>query len=78
MDYVLWFAVLVPNRTPVAIIKKLREGIATASDDPDYKQQLHARGFEAASNAPEQLAAFLQQDFQKFKVLIEKLDLKID
>jgi tripartite-type tricarboxylate transporter receptor subunit TctC len=78
MDYIIWFAVLVPNRTPAAIIKKLQDGIASVANDPDYKQQLHARGFEAKSNAPEQLAAFLQQDSQKFKALIEKLGLKID
>jgi tripartite-type tricarboxylate transporter receptor subunit TctC len=78
MDYVLWFAVLVPRGTPVAIIKKLQEGIAKVGDDPDYKQQLHDRGFEAASSTPEQLAAFLRQDFEKFKVLIDKLGIKVD
>ena len=78
MDYRLWFAVLVPSGTPVAVIKRLQEGIAKVGDDPDYRQQLHARGFEAASNTPEQMAAFLQDDFQKFKVLIDKLGLKID
>ena len=78
MDYRLWFAVLVPTGTPIAIIRKLQEGIAKVGDDPDYKQQLHARGFEAASNAPAQLAAFLDQDFQKLKVLIDKLGLKVD
>jgi tripartite-type tricarboxylate transporter receptor subunit TctC len=78
MDYRLWFAVLAPSGTPVAIIKKLQEGIARISSDPDYKQQLHDRGFEATSNTPEQLAAFLLEDFQKFKILIDKLDMKVD
>ncbi len=47
-------------------------------NDPDYKQRLYARGFEAASNTPEQLSAFLDQDFHKLRVLIDKLGLKVD
>ncbi len=78
MDYILWFAVLAPSGTPAAIITKLQDGIAKVSDDPDYKQQLHDRGFEAAVNTPEQLSEFLQKDFQKFQVLIGKLGLKVD
>jgi tripartite-type tricarboxylate transporter receptor subunit TctC len=78
MDYSLWFAVLAPSGTPVAITKKLQEGITKVGNDPDYKQQLHSRGFEAVSSAPDQLAAFLDQDFQKLKILIDKLGLKVD
>ena len=78
MDYSLWFAVLAPGGTPPAIVKKLHDDIAKVVADPDYQQALHARGFEAVSNTPEQLAAFLEKDYLKFKVLIERLGLKVD
>ena len=67
MDYSIWFAVLAPSATPPAILKRLHDGIAAAVADPDYKQALRARGFEAVSNTPEQMAAFLDKDYQHSK-----------
>jgi tripartite-type tricarboxylate transporter receptor subunit TctC len=78
VDYSIWFAVLVPRATPPAVVKKLHEGIAKVAANPDYRKTLHDRGFEAQSNTPEQLGAFLEKDHAKFKVLIERLGLKID
>jgi tripartite-type tricarboxylate transporter receptor subunit TctC len=78
MDYSLWFAVFAPSNTPPAIIKKLHDDIAKATADPDYKEQLRTRGFEATSNTPEEMASFLQKDYFRSKALIEKLGLSID
>jgi tripartite-type tricarboxylate transporter receptor subunit TctC len=78
INYSIWFAVLVPSGTPPAIVKKLHDDIATVVADPEYKQTLAARGFEAQSNTPAQMAAFLEKDYQKFKVVLEKLGLKVD
>lgn len=78
MDYSLWFAVLAPSRTPPAIIKKLHDDIAAVVAEPDYMETLHTRGFEAQSNTPEQLAAFMEQDYLKNRPLILKLGLQVD
>jgi tripartite-type tricarboxylate transporter receptor subunit TctC len=77
-DYSIWFAILAPGVTPPAIVKKLNADIAKVVADPDYKKTLHDRGFEAQSNTPEQMATFLEKDYLKFKVVIEKLGLKVD
>src|SRR6185312_688583 len=58
VDVSLWFAVLVPSGTPAHIVKKLNADVVQVVDDPDFKQALAARGFEAASSTPEQLAEF--------------------
>ena len=78
MDYSIWFAVFAPSATPPAILKKLHDGIVAAVADPDYKKTLHERGFEAVSNTPGELAAFLDKDYERSKALIEKLGLKVD
>jgi tripartite-type tricarboxylate transporter receptor subunit TctC len=78
MDYSLWFAVLVPSGTPPTIMKKLHDGIAKVVADPDYRNQLHARGFEAVANTPEEMKVFLQNDYLRSKTLIERLGLSID
>jgi tripartite-type tricarboxylate transporter receptor subunit TctC len=78
VDNSIWFAVLAPSQTPPAIVRKLHHDIAKVLADPDYRNALVARGFEAQSSGPEQLAAFLEKDYIKFRNLINKLGLKIE
>ncbi len=78
VDIKLWFAVLVPGATPPPIVEKLSADIARAVADPDYRTALQVRGFEAQSSSPAQLAAFLDNDYVKFRDLIRKLDLQLD
>jgi tripartite-type tricarboxylate transporter receptor subunit TctC len=78
VDYDIWFAVGVPSGVPAAIVKKLSDDITKVVADPDYRKTLAERGFEPKSSTPTELAAFLEKDYQKSKVLIEKLGLKVD
>jgi tripartite-type tricarboxylate transporter receptor subunit TctC len=78
VDVSLWFAVLVPSGTPAAIIKKLNADIAQVVADPEFKQALAMRGFEAVASSPEQLAEFLDKDYVKFRDLISKLGLQVE
>jgi tripartite-type tricarboxylate transporter receptor subunit TctC len=78
VDVSIWFAVLVPGGTPAAIIKKLSTDIARVVADPEFKQALAVRGFDAMSSTPEQLAEFLDKDYVKFRDLIRKLGLQLE
>jgi tripartite-type tricarboxylate transporter receptor subunit TctC len=78
VDVSLWFAVLVPGGTPAAIIKKINADIVQVVADPEFKQALKARGFEAVSSTPEQLAEFMDKDYVKFRNLIGKLGLQVE
>jgi tripartite-type tricarboxylate transporter receptor subunit TctC len=78
VDVSIWFAVLVPSGTPPAIVQKLNADIARVVGDPEFKQALAVRGFEAMSSMPEQLAEFLQKDYVKFRDLIAKLGLQVE
>jgi tripartite-type tricarboxylate transporter receptor subunit TctC len=78
VDVSIWFAVLVPSATPLAIIRKLNTDIGQAVADPEYRKALAARGFEARSSTPEELAAFMDKDYVKFRSLIQKLGLQVE
>lgn len=78
MDYSLWFAIEAPSGTPPAIIQKIHDDMAKVAADPEYQKALHVRGFEAQSNTPEQLAAFLQTNYLQLKPLIERLGLQVN
>jgi tripartite-type tricarboxylate transporter receptor subunit TctC len=78
MDYSLWFAIEAPRGTPSAIIKKVHDDMAKVAADPEYEKALHVRGFEAQSDAPEELAAFMESNYLQLKPLIERLGLQVD
>jgi tripartite-type tricarboxylate transporter receptor subunit TctC len=78
MDYSLWFAIETPSGTPAAIIQNVHDDIAAVAADAAYGKALHRRGFEAQSDTPAQLAAFLQNNYLKLKPLIERLGLHSD
>ena len=69
---------LVPSGTPPAIVGKLSADIAQVVADPEFKNALAVRGFEAQASTPEQLTEFLDKDYVKFRDLIRKLGLQVE
>jgi len=78
VDVSIWFAVLVPGGTPPAIVGKLSADIEQVVADPEFKNALAVRGFEAQASTPEELADFLDKDYVKFRDLIRKLGLQVE
>jgi tripartite-type tricarboxylate transporter receptor subunit TctC len=78
VDVSLWFAVLVPSATPQPIVQRLHADIARVVASPEYKAELRKRGFDAVASAPDDMAAFLDKDYLKFRALIQKLGLQVD
>jgi tripartite-type tricarboxylate transporter receptor subunit TctC len=78
VEVVLWFAATVPAGTPQPIAAKLRADLVQAVSDPEFKKALEARSLEVKTMTPEELSAFMERDDEKFRVLIQKLGLKIE
>jgi tripartite-type tricarboxylate transporter receptor subunit TctC len=78
VDVRLWFAVLVPSGTPATIVQKLNADIVRVVADPEFKQAMKVRGFEATASTAEQLAEFMDKDYVKFRNLIGKLGLQVE
>jgi tripartite-type tricarboxylate transporter receptor subunit TctC len=73
VEVILWFAAMVPARTPPAIVKKLHADLVQASADPEYRKALEARGLEVQTGTPEQLGAHMERDEVKFRNLLQSL-----
>ena len=78
VEVVLWFAATVPAGTPQPIAAKLRADLVEAVSDPEFKKALEARSLEVKTMTPEELGAFMERDDEKFRVLIQKLGLKVE
>ncbi|WP_395700031.1 Bug family tripartite tricarboxylate transporter substrate binding protein [Aquabacterium sp.] len=70
-DVYSWQAVAAPRGLPADIKAKLHAALVAALNDPQLKPKLVEQGFEIVANTPEQFAAFQQQEFARWKKVIE-------
>jgi tripartite-type tricarboxylate transporter receptor subunit TctC len=65
-DLTPWNAVFAPANTPKPIVHRLNRELRAIIADPQIKQRLAAIGFDAFSSSPEELDAFVREDFAKW------------
>ena len=71
VDVYSWQGVVGPKGLPADVRAKFHEAVVAALNDPQTKQQLTALGLEVVANTPAQFAAFQQQEFARWKKVIE-------
>jgi tripartite-type tricarboxylate transporter receptor subunit TctC len=64
-----WNGVLAPANTPRPIIDKLNKTIVEALKTPEIEKLLTEQGLEPAGNSPEEFAALMHADIEKWKRL---------
>jgi tripartite-type tricarboxylate transporter receptor subunit TctC len=73
-----WNGVLVPAATPTAVVARLNAEIDAILKQPDVVQKLNALGFELVGGTPEQFAAIIQGESEKWAPIIKSANIKID
>ena len=73
---VTWNGFLAPAGTPRDIIRKLNDVVVSVMRTPEMKEQLAKMGQEAAWNTPEEFAAFLREETEKWKKVIPAAGIK--
>jgi len=76
-SYMGWMGVLVPKGTPKEIIVQLNEEINRIMNEPSVAKQLASYGLETAVGTPEDLAAHIRADINKWKEVIDTTGIKI-
>ena len=61
-----WYGLFVPAKTPPDIVKKMNADAVAALADPSVTGRLDQLGYTVASSTPEELAAFLKADIDKW------------
>jgi tripartite-type tricarboxylate transporter receptor subunit TctC len=72
-----WYGLLAPAGTPETIVTKLSDAVADAARSPDVIAALHAQGTEPASSRPAEFAAFIREQLDLHRKLVEQVDLKL-
>jgi len=76
VDTANWYGLVGPAATSREVIAKLHGELAQITATPDYREQLERQGLEVQFGTPEQFAAFIQAEYDKWGKVIKTLDLK--
>ena len=75
---VAWFGVVAPPGTPQRIAERLASAIAEAIKLPDVAKRLAELSAEPVGSTPTQMAAFMKQDAERWRKVIESAGVKLD
>jgi tripartite-type tricarboxylate transporter receptor subunit TctC len=69
-DASAWFALVAPAGTPRGIVEKFSASVREALADPALKNWMVEQGADAAGNTPDQLAAFIRTETEKWASVV--------
>ena len=72
------YGLLAPAGTPRPIIERINRELRIAVDAPDVRARIAADGGDPMPSSPEEYAADIQKENEKWGVLIRKLGLKVE
>lgn len=75
-DVGTWYALLVPARTPVAIIDRLRDAAIKTVQAPDVQRIMATQGMEAETSTPQELAARIRRESAVWAGVIKDAGIK--
>jgi tripartite-type tricarboxylate transporter receptor subunit TctC len=77
-DVTGWFAFFVPGRTSPAIVDKIHIDTVTTLRDPAVKANFDNIGMVAVGSTPEELAALLTAEMEKWRPVIKQAHIALD
>jgi tripartite-type tricarboxylate transporter receptor subunit TctC len=73
-----WYGLVAPARTPQAIVERLNRDVVRVVHDPDLAQRYAADGAEGVGSTPQQFAAHIKAENDKWGKLIKETGIRGD
>jgi len=77
-ESVQWFGMLVPAGTPRPIIDRLHQELTRALRAPDMKERLNSLGLDGVGSTPEEFAAYIRSETEKWAKVIKAMGIKAE
>ena len=74
----LWNGILVPARTPSAVIRRLNAQIVKAANSPELNAAMATQSTSPTSNSPEEFAKLIRQDQARFARIVKDSGARAD
>jgi len=78
VELVSWFGILAPAGTPKPIVSRLNAEFSRALQKPDVRERFANQGLEIAGSGPEEMAARLRREYERYLKIIKATGLKSD
>jgi len=70
--------VLAPAGTPPAVVAKLSDALLKALNQSDVRERFSSQGLDAAPSTPQQFAAFIRAEIEKWGRVAKSANIKVD
>ena len=71
-----WYSIVAPAASPKEVVARLHAEVASIVALPEYREPLERQALEPTVTTPEQFAAFLQSEYDKWGKVIKALKLQ--
>jgi tripartite-type tricarboxylate transporter receptor subunit TctC len=71
-DVTSWYGIVVRSGTPPAVVQKIQRDMAEALQAEDVRSRLAGLGLEPVGNTPEEFAALIKAETQKWGAIVKK------
>jgi tripartite-type tricarboxylate transporter receptor subunit TctC len=73
-----WIGVVAPARTPQTILARIRTEIVRVLKDPEVAKTLHTQFMEPVGNTPEEFAAYMKDELDRWGPIIKQNNITVD
>jgi tripartite-type tricarboxylate transporter receptor subunit TctC len=78
-EVTIWLALFAPAGTPEPVLSRLRAAVAKALAAPEVKERLNsAGGLEPFASTPEEFAALIRRDYDKYGKIVKAIGIRVD
>jgi tripartite-type tricarboxylate transporter receptor subunit TctC len=78
MDFSNWFGVFAPPGTPAEVVQRLNRELNTIVRAPDVIERLERSGAEPLGSTPEQFAKVIRDEYENWKLVIQRANIKAE
>ena len=77
-EVIAWFGIFAPARTPNEVVARLHREFTRALALPDIREKVAAIGFDIDTRTPEEFAAFIEAESDKFGKVIRQYNIRAE
>jgi tripartite-type tricarboxylate transporter receptor subunit TctC len=77
-EVVIWFGIFAPAGTPPAIVAKLHDAVVHAVATPSVQETLKKLGVQPTTSTPEEFAATVKADIEKWGKVVKDANITLD
>jgi tripartite-type tricarboxylate transporter receptor subunit TctC len=73
-----WMGVIAPAKTPAPVLAKIHAEVVKTLKDPDVVKTLHAQYMEPVGDSPQDFAAYMKEELERWGPIIKKNNITLD